>query len=77
METNLFFLPIGDGGTRPGRFTDAKGRVIDYYIDHRIDTKTPGDIYLYQYPDEHFWSYVRIKNKAAFIQKFGHEEWFQ
>jgi hypothetical protein len=66
-----------DGGTVCGQFTDAKGRVIDYYIDHRIGTKTPGDIYLYHYPDEFFWSYVRVKNKAEFIRKLGHEEWFQ
>ncbi|MCO5052298.1 MAG: hypothetical protein M9920_08345 [Verrucomicrobiae bacterium] len=66
-----------DGGTRCGRFTDAKGRVIDFYIDDRIDTKTPGDIYLYHYPDQYFWSHVRIKNKAEFIRKLGHEESFR
>ncbi len=77
METNTSFASIKDGGTKPGRFTDAKGRVIDYYIDHRLNTKTPGDIYLYHYPDEYFWSYVHIKNKAEFIKKLGHEEWFK
>ena len=65
------FLSIGDGGTSRGRFTDAKGREIDFYIDHRIGTKTPGDIYLYHYPDDYSWSYVHIKNKAEFIQKLA------
>jgi hypothetical protein len=77
METNISFASFKDGGTRSGRFTDAKGRVIDYYIDHRIGTKTPGDIYLHHYPDEYFWSYVRIKNKPEFIEKLGHEAWFK
>jgi hypothetical protein len=76
-ETNVVFLSLRDGGTSRGRFTDAKGRVIDFYVDHRISTKTPGDIYLYHYPDEYFWSYVHIKNKAEFIEKLGHNDWFQ
>ena len=43
-ETNVDFAIIEDGGTVRGRFIDAKGRVFDYYIDHRIHTKTCGVI---------------------------------
>jgi hypothetical protein len=39
-------MALEDGGTQPGRFTDARGRTFDFYIDHRIGTTTPGAIYL-------------------------------
>jgi len=73
----IHYTSLSDGGTKCGCFIDAKGRRVDYYIDYRIGTKTPGDIYLYHYPDEFFWSYVHIKDKAEFIRKLGHEDWFQ
>ena len=60
---------IRDGGTAPGSFTDAKERTFDFYIDHRIGTKTPGAIYLRAYPDEP--GSVRVKNEEEFRQKLG------
>ncbi len=60
---------INDGGTAPGSFTDAKGRVFDFYVDHRIGTKTPGAIYLKAYPGER--KSVRVKDEAEFKQKLG------
>ena len=61
---------IEDGGTAPGRLIDAKGRVFDYYIDHRIGTKTPGAIYLLAYPGE---GSVRVENETEFKQKLAFE----
>ena len=69
QETEVQFAIIGDGGTAPGRFTDAKGRAFDYYIDHRIHTKTPGAIYLNACPGEP--KSIRVKNEAEFRQKLG------
>ena len=63
------FAIIEDGGTSPGRFTDAKGRVFDFYIDHRIGTQTPGAMYLNAYPGKR--KSVRVKNEAEFKQKLG------
>jgi len=60
---------IEDGGTVSGKFTDAKERVFEYYIDYRIGTKTPGAIYLLAYPGER--KSVRVENKAEFKQKLG------
>jgi hypothetical protein len=62
---------IEDGGTAPGRFTDATGREFDFYIDHRIGTKTPGAIYLLAYPGER--KSVRVKNEVEFKQKLAFE----
>ncbi len=69
QETEVQHAIIEDGGTVPGRFTDAEGRVFDYYIDHRIHTKHPGAIYLNAYPGEP--KSVRVKNEAEFKQKLG------
>jgi hypothetical protein len=60
---------LSDGGTQPGSFTDANGRVFYYYIDHSIGTKTPGAIYLYAPPEER--GSVRIRNETEFKQKLG------
>jgi hypothetical protein len=56
--------PAADGGTMSGSFIDAKGRKFDYYIDHRLNTKTPGAIYLRDYPGR--WRSVRVRNEAEF-----------
>jgi hypothetical protein len=69
QDTTVQCVIIRDGGTQPGRFTDAKGRTFDFYIDHRIGTKTPGGIYLNAYPGER--KSVRIRNEAEFRQKLG------
>ena len=58
-----------DGGTAHGKFTDAKGRVFDFYIDRRIGTKTRDAIYLNAYPGE--WKSVRVKDEAEFRRKLG------
>lgn len=58
---------MADGGTFGSSFIDAKGRKFDYYIDHRLDTKTPGAMYLFNYPGR--WRSVRIKNEADFRHK--------
>lgn len=61
------FTILEDGGTAPGRFTDAKGRIFDFYIDRRIGTKTRDAIYLNAYPGRP--KSVRVKNEAEFKQK--------
>jgi hypothetical protein len=71
-ETNVDYAIIEDGGTVPGRFFDAKGRVCDYYIDHRLHTTTRGAIYLNAYPSEP--KSVRIKNEAEFKRKLGFQK---
>jgi hypothetical protein len=68
-DTKVDFAIIEDGGTVPGRFTDAKGRVFDYYIDRRIHTKTRGAIYLNAYPTEP--KSVCVENEAEFRRKLG------
>jgi len=63
-------MPLAaDGGTFGSSFIDARGRKFDYYIDHRLGTKTPGAIYLFDYPGR--WRSVRIKNEAELKQKLG------
>jgi hypothetical protein len=66
-DTNVQFLPFGDGGTTPGRFTDAKGREFKFYIDHRYQTKTPGAIYLNAHPNTP--GSVLVTNEAEFRQR--------
>jgi hypothetical protein len=61
--------PAADGGTLSFSFVDAKGRKFDYYIDHRLHTKTPGAIYLRDYPGR--WRSVRVQNEAEFREILG------
>ncbi len=68
-DTTVQYVVFNDGGTQPGQFTDAKGRTFQYYIDHRIGTKTPGAIYLNAYPGDA--GSVRIRNEAEFRKKLG------
>jgi hypothetical protein len=63
------FAPLNDGGTQPGRFTDAKGRTFDFYIDHRLLTETPGAIYLIAYPGA--TNSVRVLDQKDFTKKIG------
>ena len=58
---------FNDGGTKWIKVTDAEGREFDVYVDHRIDTKTPGAIYLFDYPGK--LNSVRIVNQREFRQK--------
>jgi len=57
-----------DGGTRGARIRDADGRAFTVIIDHKIDTPTPGAIYLYRpgQPDK-----VRVLREDQFKQKIG------
>jgi len=63
-----------DGGTMPGSLTDAAGMTFRFYIDHRIGTKTPGDIYLNAYPSDP--KSVHVLDQQEFREKIGHfESW--
>jgi len=64
-------MALEDGGTQPGRFTDARGRTFDFYIDHRIGTTTPGAIYLNAYPQKP--KSVRVIDQTEFKQKLVFE----
>jgi hypothetical protein len=69
-DTQTFTLSMfNDGGTRWIKITDAEGQKFDVYIDHRIDTKTPGAIYLIDYPGKS--NSVRVVNQGDFRQKIG------
>ena len=63
VTLNIF----NDGGTRWIKITDAEGNKFDVYVDHRIETKTPGAIYLFEYPGKS--NSVRIVNQREFKQK--------
>ncbi len=58
-----------DGGTQSCKITDAKGRDFKLFVDHRLQTKTPGEIYLYAYPGR--TNSVPIKKSATFRQILG------
>jgi hypothetical protein len=73
QDTRAFTVSIfNDGGTRRIKITDAEGKKFDVYIDHRIDTKTPGAVYLIDYPGKP--NSVRIVNQWEFKQKVGELE---
>ncbi len=63
---------FNDGGTRLIKITDAVGQKFDVYIDHRIDTKTPGAIYLIDYPGNS--NSVRVVDQKDFHSKIGELE---
>src|SRR5437763_3142902 len=63
------FAAMEDGGTEVGTLTDASGRTVKVYIDHRIGAKTRGAIYLRDYPGKP--KSVRVRNEAEFRQKLG------
>lgn len=67
-EMNLF----NDGGTRWIKITDAEGHKFDVYLDHRIDTKTPGAIYLMAHPN--YSNSVYVVNQKEFRRKTGVRE---
>jgi hypothetical protein len=60
---------MADGGTMGGTNKDAKGKTIPFFIDQRLQTKTPGAIYLMAYPGR--WGSVRVRNETEFRQKLG------
>ena len=60
---------FNDGGTRWIKITDAKGKKFDVYIDHRIDSPTPGAIYLNAYPGKP--DSVLVLDQKDFRKKIG------
>jgi hypothetical protein len=60
---------LDDGGTIRATITDAHGKTFVIYIDHRLDTKTRGDVYLDAYPSEA--KSVHVTNQKEFRQKIG------
>jgi hypothetical protein len=60
---------FNDGGTKCIKITDAEGQRFDVYIDHRIGTKTPGAIYLFDYPGKP--GSVRVVDQQSFKKKIG------
>jgi hypothetical protein len=58
-----------DGGTEFISIRDAKGRVFEVYIDHRLGTWTPGAIYLNAYPGKS--NSVQVLDVRDFKQKVG------
>jgi hypothetical protein len=63
VKANLF----NDGGTKMAKITDAEGKTFEIYIDHRIGSKTPGAIYLIDYPGTR--KSVRVMNEGDFRHK--------
>jgi len=66
---NLVLRAYNDGGTRQILIHDARGRAFHIFIDHRIDSPTPGKIYLNAYPGES--NRVRVLHQGEFKQKVG------
>lgn len=60
---------LDDGGTIRATLTDAKGKKCIIYIDHRIRSSTPGDVYLYAYPSKK--GSVHVLNQREFRSKIG------
>ena len=69
VHTEIAQFLMADGGTWGGTITDAKGRKFPVFVDHRLETKTPGAIYLMAYPGR--WRSVRVSDEAQFRQKLG------
>lgn len=60
---------LDDGGTIRATLTDARDRAFVIYIDHRLDSVTRGDVYLFAYPSEK--RSVRVLNQQDFRDKLG------
>lgn len=58
-----------DGGTVRATLTDARNNTFVIYIDHRFDSATQGDVYLFAYPSQK--GSVRVLNQKEFREKFG------
>ena len=68
--TRLLGSPaIGDGGTLQVVIRDAKGREFVFFIDHRIESPTPGAIYLNAYPTQR--NSIRVRDVLDFKTKVG------
>ncbi len=53
-----------DGGTIEFSLIDGAGKTVLFYVDHRLETKTPDAIYLVAYPDKAHS--VRVTNEVEF-----------
>lgn len=62
-------ISYNDGGTKLVKITDATGQKFDVYTDHRIDTMTPGAIYLLDYPGKS--NSVPVIDPRDFKKKIG------
>ena len=60
---------LDDGGTIRVSLTDARDKTFVIYIDHRVDTVTRRDVYLFAYPSEK--GSVRVLNQQEFRDKLG------
>jgi hypothetical protein len=60
---------LDDGGTIRATLTDARGKALVIYIDHRARSVTRGDVYLFAYPAEK--GSVRVLNQQEFRDKLG------
>jgi hypothetical protein len=60
---------LEDGGTLEIAIRDAKGRGFTLFIDHRINSPTPGAIYLNAYPGES--NSIRVLDAPGFKQRVG------
>jgi|ERR1035441_322814 hypothetical protein len=58
-----------DGGTVFTSIRDARGKVFEVYVDHRLNSPTPGAIYLNAYPGKS--NSVRVLDAQDFKQKVG------
>ncbi|PYJ58060.1 MAG: hypothetical protein DME24_17545 [Verrucomicrobia bacterium] len=69
VTRNLGPPAIGDGGTLQVHINDAVGKEFIIFIDHRIESPTPGAIYLNAYPGE--GNSIRVLDERSFKQKVG------
>jgi hypothetical protein len=51
------------------RIKDAAGKCFDIYVDHRLDSRTPGAFYLRHYPGKP--GSLRVINQRDFQRKIG------
>ena len=67
VTRNLGPPAIGDGGTLQVHINDAVGKEFIIFIDYRMESPTPGAIYLDAYPGER--NSIRVLDEQGFKQK--------
>jgi hypothetical protein len=60
---------LEDGGSKEATVRDAKGRSFSVFIDYRLQTKSPGAVYLNGEPDRP--GSLLITNGTALRQMLG------
>lgn len=63
------FGVLEDGGSEVGTIKDATGRTFSVFIDYRLQTKTPGAVYLNGEPGDP--RSILITNGPAFKKMLG------